>query len=61
MKIQLIRNATLWLEYGGLNILVDPMLMDAESMPAFQIHQMNCVIPESIFRKPKRIISSQIC
>ncbi|WP_145407316.1 MBL fold metallo-hydrolase [Paenibacillus xylanexedens] len=35
MKIQLIRNATLWLEYGGLNILVDPMLMDAESMPAF--------------------------
>ncbi|MGR6542266.1 MBL fold metallo-hydrolase [Paenibacillus tundrae] len=35
MKIQLIRNATLWLEYGGLNILVDPMLMDAESMPGF--------------------------
>ncbi|MBU5353551.1 MBL fold metallo-hydrolase [Paenibacillus silvae] len=35
MKIQLIRNATLWLEYAGLNILVDPMLMDAESMPAF--------------------------
>ncbi|MBT2285163.1 MBL fold metallo-hydrolase [Paenibacillus polymyxa] len=35
MKIQLIRNATLWLEYGGLNILVDPMLMDAEVMPAF--------------------------
>ncbi|WP_366290387.1 MBL fold metallo-hydrolase [Paenibacillus sp. AN1007] len=36
MKIQLIRHATLWLEYGGMNILVDPMLMDAESMPAFQ-------------------------
>lgn len=35
MKIQLIRNATLWLEYGGLNILVDPMLMDVESMPGF--------------------------
>jgi len=35
MKIQLIRNATLWLEYGGLNILVDPMLMDKEVMPAF--------------------------
>lgn len=35
MKFQLIRNATLWLEYGGLNILVDPMLMDAESMPGF--------------------------
>ncbi|WP_339836252.1 MBL fold metallo-hydrolase [Paenibacillus sp. FSL R7-0272] len=35
MKIQLIRHATLWLEYGGLKILVDPMLMDAESMPAF--------------------------
>ncbi|WP_339168855.1 MBL fold metallo-hydrolase [Paenibacillus sp. FSL R5-0341] len=35
MKIQLIRHATLWLEYGGLNILVDPMLMDADVMPAF--------------------------
>lgn len=35
MKIQLIRHATLWLKFGGLNILVDPMLMDAEVMPAF--------------------------
>lgn len=35
MKIQLIRHATLWLEYAGLNILVDPMLMDPEEMPAF--------------------------
>ncbi|MFS0870715.1 MBL fold metallo-hydrolase [Paenibacillus xylanilyticus] len=35
MKIQLIRHATLWLEYGNLNILVDPMFMDPEVMPAF--------------------------
>ncbi|WP_152395187.1 MBL fold metallo-hydrolase [Paenibacillus guangzhouensis] len=33
MKIQLIRNATLWLEYAGVKILVDPMFSDAEANP----------------------------
>ncbi|MFF2017613.1 MBL fold metallo-hydrolase [Paenibacillus sp. NPDC058177] len=28
MKIQLIRNATLWIEYGGVTFLVDPMLSE---------------------------------
>lgn len=46
MKIQLIRHATLWLEYGGLKILVDPMLMDAESMPTFPN------TPNEILRNP---------
>jgi len=34
MKITLIRNATLWLEYGGLNWLVDPSFADQGSTPA---------------------------
>ncbi|MFS0840932.1 MBL fold metallo-hydrolase [Paenibacillus sp. 1P03SA] len=34
MKIRLIRNATLWLEYAGRHILVDPMLSAAEANPA---------------------------
>ncbi|MGX4588192.1 MBL fold metallo-hydrolase [Paenibacillus chitinolyticus] len=33
MKIRLIRNATLWLEYGGRRILVDPMLSGAGANP----------------------------
>ncbi|QSF47619.1 MBL fold metallo-hydrolase [Paenibacillus tianjinensis] len=28
MKIQLIRNAALWLEYGGITFLIDPMLSE---------------------------------
>lgn len=28
MKIQLIRHATLWLEYGGVTFLIDPMLSE---------------------------------
>lgn len=28
MKIQLIRNAALWLEYGGVTFLIDPMLSE---------------------------------
>ena len=35
MKIQLIRNATLWIEYAGKNILVDPMLGPAGSQKPF--------------------------
>ncbi|AIQ51060.1 MBL fold metallo-hydrolase [Paenibacillus sp. FSL R7-0331] len=33
MKIQLIRNAALWLEYGGLTFLIDPMLNEKEANP----------------------------
>ncbi|MFD0620956.1 MBL fold metallo-hydrolase [Paenibacillus sp. GCM10027629] len=33
MNIQLIRNATLWLEYAGAKILVDPMFSDAGANP----------------------------
>jgi L-ascorbate metabolism protein UlaG (beta-lactamase superfamily) len=33
MNIQLIRNATLWLEYGGETILVDPMFSEAGANP----------------------------
>ncbi len=33
LKIQLIRNAALWLEYGGITFLVDPMLSEQEANP----------------------------
>ena len=33
MKIQLIRNAALWLEYGGNTFLVDPMLSEKGANP----------------------------
>lgn len=33
MKIQLIRNASLWLEYNGLHLLVDPMLGEQDAYP----------------------------
>ncbi|MDG0811321.1 MBL fold metallo-hydrolase [Cohnella rhizosphaerae] len=33
MKIQLIRHASLWLEYAGANFLVDPMFGDRATMP----------------------------
>ncbi|MCP3744225.1 MULTISPECIES: MBL fold metallo-hydrolase [Paenibacillus] len=33
MKITLIRNATLWLEYAGVKFLIDPMLSDAGANP----------------------------
>lgn len=33
MKIQLIRNAALWLEYGGVTFLIDPMLSEKEANP----------------------------
>lgn len=33
MKIQLIRNATLWLEYGGSTFLIDPMLSEQGANP----------------------------
>ncbi|MEW4370663.1 MBL fold metallo-hydrolase [Paenibacillus kandeliae] len=33
MKIQLIRNASLWLEYNGLHLLVDPMLGEQGAYP----------------------------
>lgn len=33
MKIQLIRHATLWLEYSGVKFLVDPMFSDAGANP----------------------------
>lgn len=35
MKIQQIRNATLILEYAGKKILIDPMLSDKGTLPAF--------------------------
>lgn len=35
MKLQLIRNATLWLEYANRRFLIDPMLGDDGSMPPF--------------------------
>lgn len=35
MKIRFIRNATLWLQYGGKEILVDPMLGPAGSQKPF--------------------------
>ncbi|MEK5235278.1 MBL fold metallo-hydrolase [Paenibacillus sp. FSL L8-0470] len=33
MKIQLIRNAALWLEYGGVTFLIDPMLSEQGANP----------------------------
>ncbi|MBE9915277.1 MBL fold metallo-hydrolase [Paenibacillus donghaensis] len=33
MKIQLIRNASLWLEYAGHNFLIDPMFSDQGANP----------------------------
>lgn len=33
MKIQLIRNASLWLEYDGVHLLIDPMLGEQGSYP----------------------------
>lgn len=35
MKIQQIRNATLIVEYAGRKILIDPMLSDKGTLPAF--------------------------
>jgi L-ascorbate metabolism protein UlaG (beta-lactamase superfamily) len=36
MKLQLVRHATLLLDYAGMKILVDPMLSDAGTMAAIQ-------------------------
>ena len=36
MKLQLVRHATLLLEYAGMRILVDPMLSDAGAMAPIQ-------------------------
>src|SRR6185312_6615177 len=36
MRIQLVRHATLLLDYAGMRILVDPMLSDAGAMAAIQ-------------------------
>jgi len=36
MKIRLVRHATLWLEYAGSRILVDPMFSDAGANPPIQ-------------------------
>ena len=36
MKIQLVRHATLLLEYAGMRLLVDPMLSDAGAMAPIQ-------------------------
>ena len=36
MQIQLVRHATLLLEYAGMRLLVDPMLSDAGAMPAIE-------------------------
>ena len=36
MKLQLVRHATLLLNYAGMRILVDPMLSDAGAMSAIQ-------------------------
>ncbi|GGH35610.1 MBL fold metallo-hydrolase [Paenibacillus segetis] len=33
MKLQLVRHATLWLNYGGLQFLIDPMLGEAGAYP----------------------------
>jgi L-ascorbate metabolism protein UlaG (beta-lactamase superfamily) len=33
MKLQLIRHATLWLQYSGVKFLIDPMLSDAKVNP----------------------------
>lgn len=36
MKIQLTRHATLWLEYAGVTLLIDPMFSEAEANPPIQ-------------------------
>jgi L-ascorbate metabolism protein UlaG (beta-lactamase superfamily) len=36
LKLQLVRHATLLLDYAGMKILVDPMLSDAGAMAAIQ-------------------------
>jgi L-ascorbate metabolism protein UlaG (beta-lactamase superfamily) len=37
MKIRLIRHATVWIEYAGKKILVDPMYADKEQYPGLPI------------------------
>jgi L-ascorbate metabolism protein UlaG (beta-lactamase superfamily) len=36
MRLRFIRHATLYLEYGGHKLIVDPMLDDAEARPAIE-------------------------
>jgi L-ascorbate metabolism protein UlaG (beta-lactamase superfamily) len=36
LKLQLVRHATLLLDYAGMKVLIDPMLSDAGAMSAIQ-------------------------
>jgi L-ascorbate metabolism protein UlaG (beta-lactamase superfamily) len=49
MKVRQIRNATLLVEYGGSNFLIDPMLAPQHSMPGFagtaNSHLRNPTVP----------------
>lgn len=44
MQFQLIRNATLKLEYGGATILVDPYLAPKHSLPSFTGREQNPMV-----------------
>ena len=45
MKIQLIRNATVKIEFGGKTWLVDPFLGDMNSLPPFAGKSANPIVP----------------
>ena len=44
MKLQLIRNATLKLEYGGRTILIDPFFAARHSRPSFTWRSLNPLV-----------------
>lgn len=52
MKIQHIRNATLWLEYGGSTFLIDPMLSEQGANPPIFNTEMIAAIRSFLCREP---------
>lgn len=57
MKIQLIRNATMRIDYAGLTILTDPCLADAGSLPAYAGRAQN---PTAALPMPVAQVLSQV-
>lgn len=51
MNLRLIRHATLWLQYAGVDFLIDPMFADAEMNPPIgnsTNHRRNPLVPMSM-------------
>ena len=44
MRLQLIRNATLKLHYGGRTLLVDPFLARRNALPSYAGHSRNPLV-----------------